>query len=112
MYDAALHAHSWLRWLALVLGLVAVARAFTGRSSGRPWSRGDDRIGAAFVGTLDLQLLIGLVMYVALSPITKAGMSDMGAAMANPGLRFWTVEHPFGMFLAIALAHIGRVRIR
>ncbi|MEO7273876.1 MAG: hypothetical protein ABIX28_11085, partial [Vicinamibacterales bacterium] len=42
----------------------------------------------------------------------KAGMSDMGAAMANPGLRFWTVEHPFGMFLAIALAHIGRVRIR
>jgi len=112
MYDIALHAHSWLRWLVLLLGLVAVARAFAGRSSGRPWSRSDDQIGAAFVGLLDLQLLIGLVMYFALSPITKEGMRDMGAAMANTGLRFWTVEHPFGMFLAIAVAHIGRVRIR
>jgi hypothetical protein len=112
MYDAALHAHSWLRWLALLLGLLAVARALSGRSSGRRWSRGDDLIGASFTGVLDLQMLIGLVMYFALSPITKEGMRDMGAAMANTGLRFWTVEHPFGMFLALAVAHIGRGRIR
>ena len=32
--------------------------------------------------------------------------------MANTGLRFWTVEHPFGMIVAIAVAHIGRSRIR
>src|SRR3982751_4077420 len=44
MYDVALHAHSWLRWIALLVGLVAVARAFSGRSSGRPWARGDDRV--------------------------------------------------------------------
>ena len=112
MYDVALHAHSWLRWLALLVGLAAVARAFSGRSSRRPWTKGDDRLGASFTGLLDLQLLLGLVMYFALSPITKEGMRDMGAAMANTGLRFWTVEHPFGMFLAIAVAHIGRGRIR
>ena len=112
MYDVALHAHSWLRWIALLVGLVAVARAFSGRSRRRPWTKGDDRLGASFTGLLDLQLLLGLVMYFALSPITKEGMRDMGAAMANTGLRFWTVEHPFGMFLAIAVAHIGRGRIR
>src|SRR5436190_21809249 len=112
MYDAALHAHSWLRWLVLLVGLVAVARAFSGRSSGRAWSRADDRLGAAFTGLLDLQLLIGLAMYFALSPITTAGMRDIGGAMANTGLRFWTVEHPFGMIVAIVLAHIARVRIR
>ena len=94
MYDAALHAHSWLRWFVLLVGLLAIARAIIGRSSGRPWSRADDRLGAAFVGLLDLQLLIGLVLYFALSPITKEGMRDIGGAMANTGLRFWTVEHP------------------
>jgi len=112
MYDAALHAHSWLRWFVLLVGLVAIARAIVGRSSGRPWDRADDRLGAAFVGLLDLQLLIGLVLYFALSPITKEGMRDIGGAMANTGLRFWTIEHPFGMIVAIALAHIGRTRIR
>jgi hypothetical protein len=112
MYDAALHAHSWLRWLVLLLGLVAVARAFMGRSSGRPWVAADDVVASSFIGLLDLQLLIGLVMYFALSPITTAGMRDMGAAMANTGLRFWAVEHPFGMLVGIALAHIGRSRIR
>jgi hypothetical protein len=112
MYDAALHAHSWLRWFVLLVGLVAIARAILGRSGGRPWSRADDRLGAAFVGLLDLQLLIGLVLYFALSPITKEGMRDIGGAMANTGLRFWAIEHPFGMIVAIALAHIGRTRIR
>ena len=112
MYDVALHAHSWLRWFTLVLGLLAVARAIAGRSSGRAWVRGDDLVGAAFTGMLDLQMLIGLVMYFALSPITMAGMRDMGSAMANTGLRFWTVEHPFGMLLAIVVAHVGRARVR
>jgi len=112
MYDAALHAHSWLRWLVLLLGLVAVARAFIGRSSGRAWVAADDVVASSFIGLLDLQLLVGLVMYFALSPITTEGMRDIGAAMANTGLRFWTVEHPFGMLVGIALAHIGRSRIR
>ena len=112
MYDAALHLHSWLRWLVLLVGLVAVVRAVSGRSSGRPWSRADDGFGAAFTGLLDLQMLLGLIMYFALSPITMEGMRDMGAAMGNTGLRFWTIEHPFGMIVAIAVAHIGRTRIR
>ena len=112
MYDAALLAHSWLRWIALLLGLMVVARAISGRASGRRWTAADDRFGAAFTGTLDLQMLVGLVLYFALSPITREGLRDMGAAMANTGLRFWTVEHPFGMVVAITVAHIGRGRIR
>jgi hypothetical protein len=112
MYNAALALHSLLRWLVLLLGLLVVARAFSGRSSGRPWSRADDLAISSFIGMLDLQMLIGLVLYFALSPITTEGIRDMGAAMGNTGLRFWTVEHPFGMIVAIALAHIGRARIR
>ena len=112
MYNAALNAHSWIRWAILLFGLIAIARAISGRASGRPWSRADDRMGAFFAGALDLQMLIGLIMYFALSPITKEGIRDIGAAMANIGLRFWTVEHPFGMLIGVALAHVGRARIR
>ena len=32
--------------------------------------------------------------------------------MANETVRYWTVEHGFGMIIAIAFAHVGRVSIR
>jgi hypothetical protein len=65
-----------------------------------------------FVSTLDLQLLLGLALYVWLSPLTSVAMQDFGSAMGNPVLRFWAVEHLTGMMVAIVLAHIGRVRVR
>jgi hypothetical protein len=65
-----------------------------------------------FVAALDLQLLIGLLLYVFLSPVTQSAFVDMAAAMGASDIRFFAVEHPFGMIVAIALAHVGRVRIR
>ena len=61
---------------------------------------------------VDLQMLVGLLLYFILSPITAIALSDFGAAMASSTLRFWAVEHTFGMVVAMALVHIGRVRIR
>ena len=112
MYDFVLFAHSWLRWLVLLAGLVAVARAVSGVSTRRPWTPLDDRGGMWFVAALDLQFLIGLLLYVFLSPVTQSAFVDMAAAMAASHIRFFVVEHPFGMIVAIALAHIGRVRVR
>ena len=112
MYNAALALHSWLRWVILLLGLLAIARAISGRSSGRPWTRADERAGMLFTSALDLQMLIGLILYFALSPITGEGIRHIGTAMGNAGLRFWTVEHPFGMLIGLILAHIGRARVR
>jgi len=59
-----------------------------------------------------VQLLVGLLLYFALSPFTTDAMKDFGAAMRTPALRFWAVEHVFGMVIGVALAHVGRVRIR
>jgi hypothetical protein len=39
-------------------------------------------------------------------------MQDFGGAMANSALRFWAVEHIFGMFVAMVLTHVGRARVR
>lgn len=112
MYDYVLTAHSWLRWVVLIAGLFAVVRAVAGWSGRRPWMRLDERAGFWFTLSLDLQMLLGLILYLALSPITRAAMGDFGAAMRSSGLRFWAVEHVFGMIVAIVFAHAGRARTR
>jgi hypothetical protein len=112
MYAALLIVHSWLRWLVVVAGLMAFFRAASGASGRKSWRPADDRAGFWFVMALDLQVVIGLLLYFFLSPVTRQAMSDFGAAMKNAGLRFWGVEHVFGMLIGVALAHIGRVRTR
>jgi hypothetical protein len=104
--------HSWNRWAVIGIGLVAVLRAISRSSGRRPWTAFDDRLGFWFMLALDLQVLIGLVLYFFVSPIAAAALRDFGAAMKNTGLRFWAVEHVVGMLLGVAFAHIGRVRIR
>jgi hypothetical protein len=112
MYDFLLFAHSWLRWIVLLAGLAALVRAVTGVSTRRPWTPLDDRGGMLFTAALDLQMLIGLVLYAFLSPVTQSAFVDMAAAMRAAPIRFFAVEHPVGMIVAIALAHVGRVRVR
>jgi len=110
VYLTTLTLHSWIRWVVILIGLLAFARAVRGR--GRAWTAADDRVGFWFVMLLDLQVLIGLVLYVWLSPTTHEAFRDVGVAMKSSGLRFWAVEHGFGMLVGLALAHVGRVRIR
>ena len=112
MYSAVLLLHSWVRWLVVIAGLLAVARALAGMSGGKPWTTSDDRGTLLFTIALDIQMLVGLALYAWLSPITRLAFSDMSAAMRNPTLRFWMMEHFVGMILALALAHVGRVVIR
>ena len=112
MYDSLLFAHSWLRWLVLLTALAAVARAVSGVSTRRPWTPVDDRAGKWLTAALDLQMLLGLILYIFLSPVTKSAFVDMAAAMQAAPIRFFAVEHPIGMIAAIALAHVGRARAR
>ena len=69
-------------------------------------------IGAWFVGSLDLQLLLGLILYIFLSPFTREAWGDMAATMRNAPLRFFAVEHITGMIIAVALAHVGRAKTK
>ena len=81
-------------------------------SSKRSWTAKDELWGFLFTISLDIQMLVGLVLYIFLSPFTKIAFQDFGGAMANSSLRFWAVEHIAGMIIGIALAHVGRVKIR
>jgi hypothetical protein len=110
MYVTTLVLHSWLRWAVIIVGLWAVARAFAGLSSRRSWAPTDDSVGRWFTVALDVQFLVGIVLYGLLSPVTRQAFSDMGVAMRDPMLRFWAVEHVSLGILALVLAHVGRAR--
>ena len=66
----------------------------------RAWTPADDRVrcGCSLIA-LDMQILLGLLLYFVLSPFTRQAMADFGAAMRSPGLRFFAVEHVFGMVI-------------
>jgi heme A synthase len=55
-------AHSGLRYLVLLAGLVAAVVMLTGFLSRRPWGRPSRISLAVFTGFLDLQALLGLAM--------------------------------------------------
>ena len=111
MHAALLVTHSIVRWAVLALALLALVRALGGVARHRAWARADRRSLALFVGVLDLQFLLGVLLF-AVSPITRAAMHDVGAAMRQPDLRFFLVEHPLTMLAAIAVAHAGNVIVK
>ena len=108
MYTATLFLHSWLRYVVLGLGLLLIFGSVGGLRKG--WSAGLERLHASFMGILDLQMLLGLWLYLALSPIALAARANMAVAMKDPQLRFFGVEHIATMLIAVVIAHVGRAR--
>ena len=64
-----------------------------------------------WVAALDLQLLVGLVLLF-FGPVTVLGLHEPDLMFRSRILRFFTLEHPLAMIVAIAVAHVGRVRVR
>ena len=110
MYTTVLAIHSWVRWIALIAAVGTTMAALRGKVAGS--NSLADRWGMAAMMALDIQLLLGLLLYFVISPNMKAILDNFGGAMKDPALRFWAVEHTATMFAAIALAHVGRVLAR
>lgn len=102
MYNGLLHAHSGLRWVALVLIVWAIIKAISGWTGKKEYQKGD-RIAAllALIFT-HIQLLIGLGLY-----FTSPKVSFESGVMESQILRFFTVEHSLMMIIAIALITFG-----
>lgn len=109
LFSVVLTVHNLVRWVVIILAVLALVRAYSGWLRRRPWTDQDRRVGVFFGASLDTQLLIGLILYFFLSPITRLALQNFGAAMANPILRFFSLEHLLYMLFAIILVHIGSV---
>jgi cbb3-type cytochrome oxidase subunit 3 len=60
--NALFAAHSGLRYLVLLAGLVAVVYFALGLAQKRPYTRAVRTVGAIFSGLMDLQILLGLIL--------------------------------------------------
>lgn len=105
--------HSALRWVVLAAGVVAVARFAVGWLRGSGWSRLDDRLTLAFAVSLDVQWVVGLVLYLGVSVLGMTALASEGVRVVrSPELRFWAIVHPLLATAALAIAHGARIRLR
>jgi len=109
MYTGLLHLHSLLRWIILLLLLIALYKSYTGMTKGRPFTNGDKKVGLFLMISAHSTLLIGLYQWIAgpwgWKNIQNIGMS---AVMKDPVYRFFGIEHLTGMIIAIVLITVGR----
>src|SRR3954447_11327383 len=110
MYTTASTLHSWIRWIALIAVVGTALAALRGKVEGEHSLA--DRWGMVAMMALDLQMLLGLLLYFGLSPTMKEILNHFGESMQRADTRFYAVEHVAAMFLAIALSHVGRVLAR
>ncbi|MBV6520093.1 MAG: hypothetical protein MNPFHGCM_00198 [Gemmatimonadaceae bacterium] len=112
MYPLALGLHNLLRWVVIVAGMYATFRFWRAWLQRGSWTPTEGRWAQVFVIALDAQFVVGLVLYVFLSPLTRQAFANMGAAMRDAPVRYFVVEHVVMMLAAIVLAHVGNVRVK
>jgi hypothetical protein len=110
MLTGLLHTHNMFRWLVLIALILAIGFAFAGWFGKQEWKKRDNSSGLFLTIFMDLQFLIGIILYAFVSPFTQAAFADFGAAMKNAELRFYAVEHILMMVIALVLIHIGRAK--
>ncbi len=97
--------HNILRWAVLIFGIYAITKSARGLSKSQAYSKNHKRSASLFVGFMHLQVVLGLVLYFYKG--WHSNISNAFADMGNSYLRFWSIEHIFGMLLAAILLQIG-----
>ena len=101
MYTAFSHSHSSLRWLLLVLLVVAIINALM--KKGKNEYTNKDRLLNLFTMIFfHIQILLGLVLYFISD---KVGFGE--GWMGDKSARFFGMEHILIMLIAMALITIG-----
>jgi hypothetical protein len=104
--------HNLVRWVVVLGGLWALIAVVRGLAGKLRYDAAAEGAGKFFVSVLDLQVVIGVILYL-VSPLVKAAMTQgMAAAMQNADLRFFLVEHAVIMVLAAVAAHVGLATAR
>lgn len=106
MYTGLLHLHNVLRWVILILLIVALFQALTKKD-------GIKKSSLWLLIAAHTTFLIGLYQWIAgpwgLKNIQNLGM---GEVMKNTSMRFWAVEHFSMMILAVIFITVARKKAK
>jgi len=103
MLAIVLFLHSTVRWAVLLAAGWATLSAVQGGNAGRSWTRRARIPGVVLAAVADLQLLLGLSLWLALSPY---------AITRGIGSHYWSLAHPLAGIGVVVLVHVGSVRVR
>lgn len=90
--------HSFWRWVVLLVVLVAIVRGLMGWLRGGRWEARDRQFALLATTALDIQLLLGLVLWI-------------GQSRWNDGV-FFRIIHPVVMISAIVIAHVASLQAK
>lgn len=85
-----LSVHSIVRWIVVVVAVIALIKFAAGWLGKMPFKPMDRGLMAGFTGLLDLQLLLGIILLIVL------------------GIERYRLEHAFTMIIALVLVHLAR----
>ena len=85
--------HSILRWIIVVVGLVALVKFLVGWARKSDFAKMDRGLQAGFSGLIDLQVTLGFIVFF------WNGLVD------GAGFPFYRIEHMITMLVAAVLGH-------
>lgn len=89
-------AHSGLRWLVILVAVVALVKFLMGWLGKKPYTKFDNTLAKVFTGIVDLQVLLGLIYLI-------------WNGVAGAGFPRYRLEHSVAMILVAVAAHfVGR----
>jgi len=112
LYPVFLSIHHYLSWGVVLVLILAAGKAWKSLLFKNRWTSTDTILASLLMVGADLQLLLGIVLYAALSPVTRQAFNNFGAAIADPGIRFFAVEHIAMMVVAVIILYIVKSRVR
>jgi hypothetical protein len=103
--------HSYIRWLVLLAGILAMVLPVLSNNS--TVSKKDKLPALFFMIMCDIQLLLGSLLYFKYSGYGISAFNNgVGAVMKNAELRKIAVEHVVLMLIALVLVHIGYSKVK
>ena len=94
-----LHAHSGFRWIALILIIFTIYKAFKGIKNAEEYTAKHKMLALGTLITFHTMVLVGFSL---LFSSAKTAFFDM-----SQPFRFFTIEHPLLMTIAVVLVTMG-----
>ena len=112
LHELVLALHGLTRWIVLAAAAGAEVLALHGLWAARDFGVWDRRVARALVASIDLQVSLGLTLYLLVSPLARLARANLHAAWHTPALRFFGLVHPCLALAAALAAHAGWIAAR
>lgn len=108
MQTGLVHLHNILRWVILIFLLVSIGKSYSGWKNKKIFTAGDRKTWLFTLIFSHLTLLLGLIqVFFGRFGIFTSSLPEGTSVMKNKFYRFFWIEHPTAMILAIIFITLG-----